>query len=157
MGKMAGKMSLQFLMCTDQEQDEVMSFISDGDSSTRSKDGKVCSECSSPLKFKGEVLYHKLQHGVQKDLIPCHDCKLAFTKMFAYRNHYKCVHEKVKRHKCTKCDKSFFFKKDLPKHVLAVHEKLKPFECPTCTRAFAKKEHMQRHVKALHTPRIEVL
>mmetsp|Transcript_26022 Transcript_26022/g.102268 ORF Transcript_26022/g.102268 Transcript_26022/m.102268 type:complete len:160 (-) Transcript_26022:1109-1588(-) len=150
------KMSLEYLMCAIAE-DEVMSVVSDAETTSQEKDSKLfCTECSTPCKFKGELLYHQLQHGIREDLIPCHECKLAFTKMFAYRNHHKCVHEKVKRHKCTMCDKSFFFKKDLPKHVMAVHQKLKPYQCPTCDRAFAKKEHMQRHVKALHSHRADV-
>uniref|UniRef100_A0A7S3E7Q7 C2H2-type domain-containing protein n=1 Tax=Rhodosorus marinus TaxID=101924 RepID=A0A7S3E7Q7_9RHOD len=123
----------------------------DGKASGSAKETSLqCRVCHAQCKFKSELLYHDYMHGLNRDITVCQECELGFTKMFTYRSHIKCVHQKIKRYKCGECGKGFYFKKDLPKHQAAVHAKLKPFSCTTCGKSFAKKEHLQRHARTAH-------
>mmetsp|Transcript_21470 Transcript_21470/g.31230 ORF Transcript_21470/g.31230 Transcript_21470/m.31230 type:complete len:172 (-) Transcript_21470:168-683(-) len=151
------RMSVSFLV--GENSDEASSSTpraQEGGSGNRKRSKKAkaiayqCSVCQAHCKYKCELLYHDYLHGLNKDITVCHECELGFTKMFTYRSHIKCVHQKIKRYKCGECGKGFYFKKDLPKHELAVHAKLKPFSCTSCSKSFAKREHLQRHARSAH-------
>ncbi|KAJ8903365.1 hypothetical protein NDN08_004473 [Rhodosorus marinus] len=157
-GKEGGlhRMSLSFLVGDDTEAgsgspDEKEEKKKD-EVATKKKAAIVhqCPVCQTVCKFKSEVLYHEYLHGLNNDLTICHECELGFTKMFTYRSHVKCVHEKVKRHYCKECGKGFYFGKGLRKHEIAMHTKPKQFICSSCGKTFAKNDQLQRHRQTVH-------
>ncbi|KAF2673104.1 hypothetical protein BT63DRAFT_410151 [Microthyrium microscopicum] len=52
-------------------------------------------------------------------------------------------------HRCTECDKTFLYPKDLRRH-LTTHSGHKNFNCAYCIKSFTRKDNMNRHVRDDH-------
>jgi len=156
-GKEGGvhRMSLSFLLGDDAKEgsespDEKKEKKKGEGESKKASVVHQCPVCHAICKFKSEVLYHEYLHGLNNDLTICHECQMGFTKMFTYRSHVKCVHEKVKRYFCKECGKGFYFRKGLRKHEITMHANPEQFICSSCATAFATNDQLQRHYRTVH-------
>jgi len=132
----------------------------------------ICDECPKSYKTKIDLLQHKRVHEKIKEPMSCEICHQKFSirskynshlrthtikgpqnceiceKMFVnLRSHIQQVHQKVRNHKCSICDKEFGKRSGLVRHIMTVHEKMKSWPCDVCEKSFGEKTQLLRHRK----------
>ena len=65
--------------------------------------------------------------------------------------HIESIHEKIKKHKCSECEKSFTRNDQLSEHFKTYHETERPYKCTICNKGFIAMYRVKRHQKFLHT------
>ena len=58
--------------------------------------------------------------------------------------------EKMKRHKCDRCEKTFVHSHHLKRHVASVHEGQRKFNCEFCEKVFSRSDRLKRHMNIIH-------
>lgn len=138
----------------------------------------LCNECPKNYKTKIDLLQHQRIHEKSRDPFQCQHCPLLFKTRSNYathlrthvvkgpqpcelcdgklfvnlKSHIAMVHQKIRSHKCTICQKSFGKKSGLDRHVHTVHERLKCFSCDLCEKSFGEKAQLLRHRKVHFRP-----
>ncbi|VEN41654.1 unnamed protein product [Callosobruchus maculatus] len=80
----------------------------------------------------------------------CDVCQTSFkTKKALVTHQLKNPSCKVKNHKCTSCNKTFFTKSKLLIHI-RTHTSDTPFECKDCFKRFRHQSSLKRHVEVVH-------
>ncbi|XP_070498841.1 zinc finger protein 62-like [Chironomus tepperi] len=130
----------------------------------------ICDECPKSYKTKIDLLQHKRVHEKIKEPLSCEICHEKFSfrskynshlrthtikgplncelcgKMFVnLRSHIQQVHQKIRNHKCSICDKEFGKRSGLVRHIMTVHEKMKCWTCDVCEKSFGEKTQLLRH------------
>ena len=109
----------------------------------------VCDLCQKGFKTIYELNYHKFTHTDQSKLpFKCDQCFKRFPFITRLKKHKESVHQGIKSHKCTLCDKAFKSHTDL-RHHMNWHAGVK-FRCTLCPKEFTRKEVLKIHVKFRH-------
>ena len=66
------------------------------------------------------------------------------------KRHIAEVHQKVKKFKCTKCDKAYFSNRDLNRHS-TTHGVISEHKCKICRKVFGHRDYMMKHMRIVHT------
>lgn len=85
----------------------------------------------------------------------CPYCSKTFKYKTYVEEHIRCVHEKLKPFKCSKCDKVFASKHTVRIHELS-HTDNFPFQCEYCDRRFRVISKLRIHTE-IHTTKPELL
>ena len=80
----------------------------------------------------------------------CTKCNYASSRKAHLVSHMKTVHDNIKDHKCTKCDDATTQKQYLLVHDKYVHHKIRDHKCNLCDYSTLFKGSLQVHVKAVH-------
>lgn len=138
----------------------------------------LCNECPKNYKTKIDLLQHQRVHDKARDPFRCPSCPMLFRTRSNYnthlrthntkgpqqcslcdgkvfvnlRSHIQMVHQKVRQHKCTICEKAFGKKSGLDRHIITVHERLKCWACDLCEKSFGEKAQLMRHRKVHFKP-----
>ncbi|XP_019895036.1 zinc finger protein OZF isoform X2 [Musca domestica] len=111
-----------------------------------------CEMCKMSFKSQRNLKRHQAVHQAidsderQDSEIFCQICGKSFSKHASLSAHLTMVHRRVRKHKCSECDKIFGKKSNLINHM-RTHSGEKPFECPTCYWKFAQSSSLRRHMK----------
>ncbi|CAH1780327.1 unnamed protein product [Owenia fusiformis] len=81
--------------------------------------------------------------------VSCNICGIIISQA-CMKSHIARTHDKIKRHSCTRCGKSFYDLKNLRMHVDTVHEGKRPFICDICGKAMARSHALQVHLGIQH-------
>lgn len=141
----------------------------------------ACKSCGQRFVSHAHREAHRLkEHGGQKRMFPCTECKEIFPDRYKYNYHYKIthtddyftctcgrkfdtkrnmekhrvVHTKEKLFPCTVCSKEFSRKKNLVQHMW-IHSEHKRFECIPCNKQFNQRVSWKTHMKSYH-PDVEI-
>lgn len=79
----------------------------------------------------------------------CDQCGVTYAHRNTFRKHIKSVHEGVRPHVCTICDKRFTMKAQLNDH-LVIHTGEKAFVCDRCGKRFNRKNVLRMHKQRVH-------
>ena len=81
----------------------------------------------------------------------CKICDFStFSTQKQLKDHMALVHENLKPHPCSICDKSFLTKTKWRNHITVVHERKKLFQCSICDYKSGLKQNMKSHFNARH-------
>ena len=61
--------------------------------------------------------------------------------------HTKTVHEGLREHKCSYCEKYFKRPSHLKVHIETINEHIKKYECNHCNKSFAQLSNFKRHIE----------
>lgn len=87
-----------------------------------------CSVCLQSYKYQKSLDIHNVKvHGIGNAKIP----------------------ERIKKHFCDLCPKSYFSNNKLQKHIRS-HTGERPFSCPMCKKCFIDKSYIKQHLKIIH-------
>ncbi|CAG9804587.1 unnamed protein product [Chironomus riparius] len=96
--------------------------------------------------LNGESDLLSIQHiDDQKKHIPCSTCGKLFTSLNTCKTHEK-IHSGL-QYICDLCGSYFSMKPYLTSHVQKVHLKLKRFKCSMCNKSFIHRELLNYHIK----------
>lgn len=109
-----------------------------------------CDQCNAELNSHSSLKRHRtVAHHDGSTVYVCSECgKIAPTET-ALRSHKKFVHQAVRKHKCTICDKSFKVALVLREHM-ATHTGEDLYSCPHCPKTFKVNANMHHHRKKAH-------
>ena len=80
----------------------------------------------------------------------CDICPQTRTTAEQLKTHKLEVHEKKKRHHCTRCDFKSYRKDTVDRHLKAIHLKIKDWKCEACNRGFIIRHQIQRNNNKVH-------
>lgn len=115
---------------------------------------KQCPHCDQKFAMMGELNRHiKFVHeGLQQETAACPQCGKSVTKK-NMAAHVRMVHDKIRKHSCELCGRTFLTKFTLKQHI----ETHKPsgqrdtkFLCAFCGKGFMNKTHYTDHLNT-HT------
>jgi len=112
---------------------------------THTRTKQVCEICSSEvIKLKQHM---ELVHD-QAPKLPCdvEGCTTTFFNKHGKNLHIKHVHQGIK-YKCDQCDKEVV---NLRMHKRIVHEKVRKHVCPECGKTFQMTAHLRLHIARVH-------
>ena len=139
----------------------------------------ACDQCPYTAKCKSALDKHKTGHNLpEEDRLRCMECdksfrhkeylfahvKSAHSKAFqcnvcdgktfssgnSLKRHIEIVHNGVKKHQCSHCNKKFALGQHLSLHEKVVHLKLRPYKCDVCEATFPYALSLRQHVSSLH-------
>lgn len=88
----------------------------------------TCNVCLQSYKYQKSLDIHRVKvHGIGNTKIP----------------------ERIKKHFCDLCPKSYFSNNKLQKHIRS-HTGERPFSCPMCKKCFIDKSYIKQHLKLIH-------
>ena len=61
------------------------------------------------------------------------------------------VHEKIPKHTCKYCGKTFVYPHNFRTHVKVVHEGKRDFKCEICGMEFVRSKKLQAHIQETHS------
>jgi len=116
-----------------------------------------CPECHKMFESAAQVTSHRYSvHSLDKagnfiaKVKPgCHICGKVLSDKAKLQKHIRTVHEGVKNHKCSYCDKTFSSAGNKKTHE-AVHTKDYAYKCNECEKKFAKKGTLIKHQHHAH-------
>ncbi|XP_063927353.1 zinc finger protein 235-like [Zophobas morio] len=116
----------------------------------------ACHLCDKKFVVNSSLQKHFLAHSNQRAFV-CDICKKEYKHKRVMNVHKKRVHgvgeakvpERVKRHLCHVCPKSFFDRNKLVKHMCS-HTGEKPHMCGICQKKFVDKSYIKPHMKKVH-------
>ena len=111
-----------------------------------------CPECGLKFGWATSLRRHREKcHGLPcKSLsLPCDQCDRVFKTKVHLKVHVERDHDKVRRHLCQICDKTFYAHNDLVSHT-RVHTGDKPYKCRYCPKGFSHGSHRVRHERLKH-------
>uniref|UniRef100_A0A6P7F0K8 Zinc finger protein OZF-like n=1 Tax=Diabrotica virgifera virgifera TaxID=50390 RepID=A0A6P7F0K8_DIAVI len=121
------------------------------------KEELYCSECDNHFFSKTWFEDHKLFHKIYQEFEPkrCKVCSREFTTYKQLLVHIRGSHSDnslitFKKHKCTTCNLTLPYKKNLDKHMENMHSSEKEkqyFLCTDCGRSFASRGPLTQHMK----------
>ncbi|KAF7286003.1 hypothetical protein GWI33_008306 [Rhynchophorus ferrugineus] len=133
-----------------------------------------CDICSKHLKLE-RFRAHKITHRTKKHYYntPAKVCNVCGLSVKNLERHLV-THENLRKHSCTKCEKSFKLSWDLKRHMVVhsdeakykcdvcdktfkvafnlrvhmrIHEGVKPFACLVCDKSYTTKQSRDNHLK----------
>uniref|UniRef100_A0A6P7F5M6 Zinc finger protein 567-like n=1 Tax=Diabrotica virgifera virgifera TaxID=50390 RepID=A0A6P7F5M6_DIAVI len=116
-----------------------------------------CSECDTHFFSKTWLEDHKMFHKMYKEFEPkrCKLCSCEFLNTKQLLNHIRESHSDnslitFKKYKCSTCNLTVPYKKNLDKHMKHTHSSKKEkqsFLCTDCGRSFASRGSLTQHMK----------
>ena len=82
----------------------------------------------------------------------CEHCHKNISTKDNMRKHIDSVHKKLRKHKCSFCEKAFTDPTPLKQH-LERHKadpSVRPFKCHLCAKAFMLEVHLKGHILVVH-------
>ncbi len=118
-----------------------------------------CTTCGQSFAEKCKLKRHlastghmtsqaSLDNQKQKSII-CALCGKQFASKEDATEHYREIHNPMKRFSCTFCEKKFYNEEDLTIHI-RFHTKEKPFKCFLCGKHFYTKSSVNEHIDMVH-------
>ncbi|KAJ3650760.1 hypothetical protein Zmor_016840 [Zophobas morio] len=116
----------------------------------------ACHLCDKTFVVNDSLQKHFLAHSNQRAFV-CDICQREYKHKRVMVLHKKRVHgvgdvkvpERVKKHLCHMCPKSFFDRNKLAKHMCS-HTGEKPYMCGVCEKKFVDKSYIKPHMKKVH-------
>nr|XP_022903809.1 zinc finger protein OZF-like [Onthophagus taurus] len=129
------------------------------DSHTKTHTGEKnfgCHICDRKCVSKSVLQRHIESHSNIR-LFKCSECGLEYKYQRSLDVHLAKAHgigevklpERVKKHFCHICPKSYYANNKLQKHIRS-HTGEKPFQCLTCGKGFIDKSYIKQHMKIVH-------
>lgn len=108
----------------------------------------LCKECEyqNPKKINIKRHIESKHLGIA---FPCDQCGYLAQRMPILKEHIASVHEKLFRHKCKKCDKSFNSWNALQIHEKSIHQGI-TYPCTLCRSVFTRPCNLHKHKKKYH-------
>ena len=106
-----------------------------------------CKFCEFEHRKCSAVVRHARMHKNKKRFV-CELCGSAFNALYTLKEHRSYVHSDLRKHNCSKCDKSFKAKNALIRHE-QVHSETRPFQCH-CGQQYKRASHLRRHLATSH-------
>ena len=117
-----------------------------------------CKFCNSSWVSHLSLELHLIEeHNVLK--FCCQVCGLAFKQKSDIKPHFERIHEKLSKHLCHKCDKSFYHRKELSRHLFIWHNEgsiKRDYKCDICGNVYAHMKNLKEHKIRAHD-RSEIL
>ena len=116
-------------------------------------DNKNDTTCEICCKVFCDIQSKKRHYkGVHQKLkkFKCSDCDHRCSQKSNLNQHHKDVHQKLKNFKCPDCDYRCSQKSSLKLHHEGVHLKIKNFKCPYCSKRSSHNSNLQKHINAIH-------
>ena len=107
-----------------------------------------CKFCEFEHRKCSAVVRHARMHKNKKRFV-CEQCGSAFNSHYTLKEHRSYVHSDIRKHNCTKCDKSFKAKNALIRHMQS-HSETRPHQCPQCHQCYKRATHLRRHIETSH-------
>ncbi len=123
-----------------------------------------CDLCDRVFKSKSGVRSHveREHNNFNRHEVQCHLCKLKVVNKWVLKNHIEKIHEgkRVKPTErafaCSKCDKTFLYKRNLAYHMKQAHDARQNFPCNVCDKVFHWKSAFKSHVDRIHLKTTQV-
>ncbi|XP_055711525.1 zinc finger protein 62-like [Phlebotomus papatasi] len=107
----------------------------------------VCTVCGVKKVTRTELRKHMIIHS--EKMLSCEFCPLKFLRGDSLKQHIRIVHQEIKEHYCTICNKTFAISRTLKNHLM-IHTGEKPHACTKCPKRFIRLDQLKLHMK-LHT------
>lgn len=78
----------------------------------------VCERCDKNFISAASLKQHEIVHSGNHPFT-CDQCDKSFTQLGSLTYHKQAVHQRIRTHACSQCEKRFFLAKDLAAHVLS--------------------------------------
>lgn len=115
----------------------------------------TCIDCGKMFQHEAGLMRHvdcshfgKIYRG--NLVTPCEVCGKVFANSANKRRHVKIIHEGIKAHVCTMCDKRFGQATELQDHIDR-HNDNRVYECDVCLKKFRAKCDLKIHVRTHST------
>ncbi|XP_044726763.1 zinc finger protein 595-like [Chrysoperla carnea] len=106
-----------------------------------------CPTCKRVYKHRKFYNSHaRINHTSTARLYPCTRCDRVFKLSSSLRRHQKNTHDNQKQ-VCTECGKSVIH---LSVHIREVHDQIRPHHCTYCNRRFTKPSILRQHIREKH-------
>ncbi|XP_030032827.1 zinc finger protein 16 isoform X3 [Manduca sexta] len=110
--------------------------------------GKVfytCKICDKNLSSPHTYFFHKRIHTGERPCV-CHICGKQFRAPNGLQRHLTETHERIRRHTCLRCHKSFANSQNLKQHI-RIHTGERPYACVLCEKRFTQSGSLHVHLK----------
>uniref|UniRef100_A0A1B0DQE0 Uncharacterized protein n=1 Tax=Phlebotomus papatasi TaxID=29031 RepID=A0A1B0DQE0_PHLPP len=107
----------------------------------------VCTVCGVKKVTRTELRKHMIIHS--EKMLSCEFCPLKFLRGDSLKQHIRIVHQEIKEHYCTICNKTFAISRTLKNHLM-IHTGEKPHACTKCPKKYIRSDQLKLHMK-LHT------
>ena len=111
-----------------------------------------CKFCNLSLVSHLSLELHFIEeHNVL--MFCCQVCGLAFKQKTDIKSHVERIHEKLFKHLCHKCDKSFYYRKQLTRHLAIWHNEgssKRDYKCNTCGNIYKNLQGLNEHKIRTH-------
>nr|XP_026489361.1 myoneurin-like isoform X11 [Vanessa tameamea] len=109
-----------------------------------------CGYCNERFKENCHKNEHLAKvHGVVGPLIKCQACDRTFASQQTWLLHMKKYHLMERQHKCTRCEKEFFSKRELTDHMVK-HTGTREYRCDLCFKSYGRLKTLKEHIRRLH-------
>ncbi|XP_050359489.1 zinc finger protein 26-like isoform X7 [Nymphalis io] len=109
-----------------------------------------CGYCNERFKENCHKNEHLAKvHGVVGPLIKCQACDRTFASQQTWLLHMKKYHLMERQHKCTRCEKEFFSKRELTDHMVK-HTGTREYRCELCFKSYGRLKTLKEHIRRLH-------
>ena len=123
--------------------------------------GRVCNVCGKVFDSRSAKTLHTNRYNVSEQV--CEVCEMRCSSKYNLSRHMIEKHDAMQDdglsdddrnqenpHKCSECNKSFKYQRNLKLHVFSVHDKKEHYTCKLCDEELSQKGHLKRHLEEQH-------
>ncbi|CAH2062242.1 unnamed protein product, partial [Iphiclides podalirius] len=109
-----------------------------------------CGYCGERFKENFNKNEHLARvHGVRAPSVKCQACERTFDTQQRWLLHMKRDHLMLRQHKCGRCEKAFYARRELTDHMVK-HTGLREFRCELCSKSYGRLKTLKEHIRRLH-------
>ncbi|XP_030381833.1 transcription factor grauzone [Scaptodrosophila lebanonensis] len=113
-------------------------------------------KCCNRVFSRASKLMDHIRKHVNPKLFTCSICNKSLNSQDYLQTHIETVHnktahsEKVLKHPCSKCDRTFSSERRLTNHLLKHETDQLEHSCQICLKSFANVHRLRRHIQSIH-------